>query len=259
MRWTTVGRPSKRKNKRVNAAPDTIRKFASGKYPLVNQRSSTGAAMGAPDLESRIAAAFTPDARSSDFPSLIADAEAASKTATTKADAAKVRALDPTTPIAEVTTARRAMEDAVFTSDRMNVAATRLRERYRQVSAAEENARRLIEYDRVTSERDRLAEELAKVYPTMATTLADLVDRIAANNNEINAVNNRLPDSGSRVLEAELIARGMEGFANGGIVAPSIVEQLRLPRWDFNIYQPYAWPIDERLRHASVIPISIRA
>ena len=49
----------------------------------------TGATMGAPDLESRIAAAFAPDAKSSDFPGLIADAETASKAATTKAAAAK--------------------------------------------------------------------------------------------------------------------------------------------------------------------------
>ena len=88
MRWTRVSEPSRRKNKHVKAARDTIRKPTSGKYPLVDQRF-TGAIMGVPDLESRIPLP-SPPSQVRGFPCLIADAETASKAATTKADAAKV-------------------------------------------------------------------------------------------------------------------------------------------------------------------------
>ena len=150
------------------------------------------------------------------------------------------------------------MEDAIFTSDRMNVAATRLRDRYRQVSAAEENARRQVDYERVISARDKLAEELAKTYPTLVATLADLINRIDNNNNEINAINNKLPDGGSRVLEAELIARDMRGFVENGIQATSIVGEMRIPAWDHDVHQPYAWPLSDRIRQHAVV-LSIRA
>jgi hypothetical protein len=208
-------------------------------------------------LETRITAAFADGAKSEDFPLLIADT--AAKAASDKAAAARTRALEPTCPSVEVATARKEMEDAAFVSDRMNVAAARLRDRFRQVGAAEENSRRKIEYDRVISLRDELAKELAQVYPALVTQLTDLMQRIAANDLEITSVNNHLPDDGSRVLETELVARNLQGFMNDGVETTSIIRELRIPAWDFEVHQPFAWPIDDRLQQHAVIPISIRA
>ena len=143
--------------------------------------------------------------------------------------------------------------------DRLDVAVKRLRDRYKQVSSTEENARRQLEYDRVTSERDKLAEELKQKYPALVATLVELMQRVDANNNEIASINAKLPDAAERILEAELIARQMRGFVENWVQATSLVQELRLPAWDHDVHQPYAWPIDERLRHGSVIPISIRA
>jgi len=210
-------------------------------------------------LEARITAAFADGAKSEDFPLLIADTETAARAASDKAAVARTRALDPTTPAAEVAAARKEMEDAAFVSDRMTVAATRLRDRYRAVTAAEDNARRILAYNETIAARDKLADELAKVYPQITATLADLMNRLAANNNEITAVNNRLPNGGSRVLEAELVARNLQGFMNDGVETTGIIRELRIPAWDHSVHAPYSWPIDDRLQQHAVIPISIRA
>lgn len=189
------------------------------------------------DLDTRIAAAFTPDAKSDDFSSLIADVEAAAKTANETAAASRTRALDPTTLAVEVAAARKQMEDAAFTADRMNVAATRLRDRFRAVTSAEENARRQIAYDRVTQQRDALAKEFAEVYPQLVAKLADLMNRVAANDREIAAT--KSPEGAPRILEAELVARGLQGFVVNG--PPSIVRELRLPAFRHDIHAPYSW------------------
>ena len=195
------------------------------------------------DLEQRIAAAFADTAKSEDFSDLIAAAELAAKAANAKAARAKERALDPTCPQAEVATARREMEDAAFVSDRMQVAATRLRDRHRAVAATEENARRLLAYNEAITARDELAKELAQLYPSVAAQLADLMNRIATSDREINYINaGRLPDGAGRILEAELIAREMLGFVSNGVEALSIIRELRLPAFRFDPHAPYTWP-----------------
>jgi hypothetical protein len=239
MRWTEPSRP---KNKHKAIHDTTIRKPTSGKYPQHNdQRSSisTRHDMAPLDLESRIAAAFADSAKSEIFPKLIADTEAAAKAATGKAAAAKEEALDPTIVAAEVAAARKEMEDAAFVSDRMTVAATRLRDRFRAVTAAEDNARRLVEYHRVVALRDELAKELGEVYPQLAAKLADLMQRVAANDREIATV--KLPDGGSRILESELVARDLQGFVNDGIETLSLVRELRIPAWEHNVHAPYCY------------------
>jgi hypothetical protein len=87
--------------------------------------------------------------------------------------------------------------------------------------------------------------ELAAVYPPVAAQLAELMARIAANDREVAYVNaHQLPEGAKRILVAELVGRGMLGFMNNGVEAPSIVQELRLPAFHHDQHAPYAWPVD---------------
>jgi len=72
----------------------------------------------------------------------------------------------------------------------------------------------------------------------LVATLTDLMNRIAANDREIAAINNRLPDGAGRILEAELIARDMPGFVENGVHAVSLVQELRLPAFHHDVHAP---------------------
>ena len=126
-------------------------------------------------------------------------------------------------------------------------ATVRLHDRHRVIVAREEDARRRIEYERVSLERDKLAKELAETYPPLAAQLADLLHRIAANNREIAAT--RLPEGGSRILECELVARNLRGFPLGS-QAISIIEETRLPAWEGDAHRRYVY-------NASDIPMTL--
>jgi hypothetical protein len=45
-----------------------------------------------------------------------------------------------------------------------------------------------------------------------------------------------------RLLVAELIARGLEGFVKNSVRTPRITEELCLPAFEHSAHQPYAWP-----------------
>jgi hypothetical protein len=51
-----------------------------------------------------------------------------------------------------------------------------------------------------------------------------------------------LPANETWLPNAELVARGMQGFNSGGLRLPSIVEQLRLPAFEPSVTRLYAWP-----------------
>jgi len=106
------------------------------------------------------------------------------------------------------------------------------------VKAQEEDQRRQVFYDRVKTERDRLAAELADVYPEFARRLAELLPRLAANDREVECINAQ----GKRLLVAELVARGLGGFVEDGVHTPRIVTDLRVPAWERDPREPYAWP-----------------
>jgi hypothetical protein len=78
--------------------------------------------------------------------------------------------------------------------------------------------------------RDTLAEELRDLYPSFATKLADLLDRIAANDDALGRLNQSRPNgpSGAHLLGAELVARELGGFSRD---TPSITKHLQLPDW----------------------------
>jgi hypothetical protein len=174
---------------------------------------------------------------------LITEVEQAVAWAADAAAKARGRALDPVLAASQVAAAHREMEDAAFRGERLQAAVTKLRERLEQVKAQEEDERRRLAYEKAKADRDRLAEELARVYPPIAAQLADLLTRIDANDREIEHINaHALPSGAERLLVAELVARGLEGFVKNSMSIPQITKQLRLPPFKFNVHEPYAWP-----------------
>ena len=138
--------------------------------------------------------------------------------------------------------ARRVSEDATFRRDRLKEAVRRLGERLREVKKQEEQVRRRAAYDASLIERDKLAAELAEVYPPLAEKLADLAARIAANDAVIERVNRKLPHGANWLASAEAIARGLKGFVDGPTYIPRVTEQMRLPAFKYSGLDPYAWP-----------------
>jgi hypothetical protein len=140
----------------------------------------------ATELDARIAAAFADDAKSDDVRRVLVDVEAAAREAEADADDARARALDPL--VADVTVARRAMDDAVFKRDRLIEAGKRLAKRVDELKALEKARAERAEHERVLAERNRLAEEMERMAEAIMRT-AHLVSNIAACDREIGRVN----------------------------------------------------------------------
>jgi uncharacterized protein YhaN len=209
----------------------------------VEDRTVNTAVMAHSDLDDRIAAAFADDAASRDIAVLIKETERTVASSGEAAERARQHALDPLLSAEEVAAARRQMEDAAFQRERLQAAVTRLRERLEQVKGQEEDQRRWVAYNKAKAKRDQLAAELADIYPAFAHRLAELLPRIAASDREIEYINNHARPSGAqRLLVAELVARGLEGFVNNSIQTPRIIEELRLPAFEYSPHERYVWP-----------------
>lgn len=195
------------------------------------------------DIEGRIAAAFDNSAKANDVAQLMDDVEEALVSANLLSDRARDRAFDPTLAATEVVTARREMDDAAFHANRMEAAITALKTRVRGLREQEEQARRRERYEKLRAQRDQLAEELKKIYPTIADQLPPLLSRINANNREIEHMNTTaLPKGEERLLEVELVARGLESYEQLYHNIPRITKNARLPAFKCNPSNPYAWP-----------------
>jgi chromosome segregation ATPase len=114
-----------------------------------------------------------------------------------------------------------------------------LGERLSQVKAQEEQARRRAAYDAALAERDKLATELAEIYPSLAEKLADLAARVAANDAAIDRVNQKLPDGKKWLASAELVARQLKSFFDGTAGIPRIAKHMRLPAFKYTGLDPY--------------------
>jgi hypothetical protein len=90
----------------------------------------------------------------------------------------------------------------------------------------------------------RAAPATGRTLPgTPNSELAELLPRIAANDREVEYINGHaLPSNGGRLLEAELVARGLRGFVESGVHIPRITQTLRLPAFEYDQFNPYAWP-----------------
>ena len=135
------------------------------------------------------------------------------------------------------------MEDARFRRERLETAVVRLRDRLQELKDQEEDHRRWIAYQKAKDERDTLAEELARVYLPLATQLADLFRRIAANDYELEHINARaLPSGVGPLRSVELVARGLEGWVKNSVDAPRLTKRLRLPTFEHDVHHPFLWP-----------------
>lgn len=135
-------------------------------------------------LDTRIARAFD-GADSSEIAVTLEQVTATIVIATTEAEQARQRALDPLVTAGELAAARTAMDDARFLHERLTAAVSRLRQRLAAARVAEEEARRLAHYRDLGQVRDQLAAELRTLYPAFALKLAALLTRIAANDRAI--------------------------------------------------------------------------
>jgi hypothetical protein len=140
------------------------------------------------EMDARIAAAFTDGATSDDVGRLLPEVEGAASSADAVAKEARTQALDPLLPRDAVTVARREMNDAEFTRDRLTEAARRLGERVAELRAFEKACAERAEHERVSAERDRLAAELESVAKPIAE-IAGLVAQIDACDREIRNLN----------------------------------------------------------------------
>ena len=146
------------------------------------------------------------------------------------------------------------MDDAAFARDRLSAALPRLQQRLKELLAAEENARRWIAYDDAKAERNRLADELARIYPEVERTLGDLIARIHASDARLAVVNGALPDRvAERLRSAEEMARGLCGFMQDGAHVPRITE-MRLPAFSYTPGRAYAWAPARGIRPAGPGP-----
>jgi hypothetical protein len=134
------------------------------------------------------------------------------------------------------------MEDARFRRDRLETAVARLRDRLQDLKRQEEDRRRWIAYEKVKAEQDSLVEELARVYPPLAAQLADLFERIAANNREVEQTNRALPREADSLRSVELVARGLDGWVKNGIETPRLTRTLRFPAFVHDAHHPDLWP-----------------
>lgn len=193
--------------------------------------------MNTPSLEQKIAAALTSNVTSSSLAALIAKTEASISRADAAVSAERERALDPTRS-PDPKAAREAMQAAEFSRERLRTVLPRLRNRLRQVQAAEHSARWTLEFKRVEVKRNELASEFAELYPKLVAQLVDLFRRIEAVDTECSRVNGSAPANQNRYLfGVELSARNLEGFTMNN---PSIAQQLQLP--DVEDSGRMAWP-----------------
>ena len=135
-------------------------------------------------LDVLIANAFAESATSDDVRSVLAVVEAAREEAEAEAQRARSAALDPLAQNGDGIAARAAMEDAVFRRDRMAEAARQLGQRVGALRTREADRRRRAELERVLAQRNRLAEEMARMVEPIVQ-IAHLVSRIDACDREI--------------------------------------------------------------------------
>ena len=137
------------------------------------------------------------------------------------------------------------------TRDRLQAALPRLQDRLAELGAAEEDARRRAVYDKVKAERDKLAEELARVYPPLVDQLVDLMTRLAASDQALNACNRALPRDAEHLPTAEEIARGLHDYEvqyckeKGRRLDPQLprlATELKLPKFEAADGRMFVWP-----------------
>jgi hypothetical protein len=142
----------------------------------------------AEELDGRIAAAFSEDAKSGDVARLLAEVKEATSAAELAAETARKHALDPLLSGDDLKLARREMDDAAFKQDRLQEASAKLAERVEALKALEADGRMWEEHERVLVERDQLAEAMERMANPIVQ-IAHTVRRIEICDREIGRLN----------------------------------------------------------------------
>jgi hypothetical protein len=212
----------------------------------INKRSPLVALKPDLNIDGRIAAAFGNKVTSADVVNLITDVELALIEAGEASNLARAQALSPLLSMDEVAVARQLMTDAQFRQSRLEIAIVKLRERLAWLGAQEADARNQVAYDAAKAERDKLAEELADIYPEAAQRIAELLHRIVSNDAMLEQVNRKLPNGKGALLGAELVARNLQNYQAGPMgtsFVPRLTQQAHLPAFQYDPSAPYLWPI----------------
>ncbi len=146
------------------------------------------------EMDARIAAAFSDDAKSVDVNRLLEEVEAANEVADAAAGEARALALNPRLTADEVKLARREMEDSAFRRDRLKEARKKLAERVANLKALEKERVQRANHERVSAERNRLAEEMSRMIEPIVQVahLVRQIDLCDRQSGRLNATSVRL-------------------------------------------------------------------
>jgi hypothetical protein len=190
-------------------------------------------------LEKRAASALTSESvASGDLAALLREIDVA--IAATRVEQKKT--LDPfASP--DAVDARKALEYAVFLSDRLRTLRPPLEHRLQQVQAEEYLTHWRADYDALKIKRDELALEFIELYPPFATKIANLFRRMLDFDAELSRLHQARPAGTSQhLLGPELVARGLEQFTRN---ERSLIGEVQLP--GFKPGQPCVWPPPRKL------------
>jgi hypothetical protein len=195
-------------------------------------------------LSDRIAEALRADAASELISNLISETENARSGAEEKRKVVRERALDPLAGLDTASEAKRETDDLGFEVERLDAALLALGLALGEAKARELDERRQTAYDAAKTERDALVEELVAVYPAIETRLADLMNRIAANDRRLDEVNLKLPSGAPRLAGVDEVARGGSDMFRDRdqYLASHLTRAVRLPRFGVDPRDPWAWP-----------------
>lgn len=132
---------------------------------------------------------------------------------------------------------------AEITRGRLLTMLPRIQQRYHDVDSAETAAEWRIDFAARAEERNALANELRDVYPRLASQLADLFAKIAANDAALSRLHQDRPSSAKGfLLGAELTALGLDEFSRD---RKSIAKTLCLPDFKSNklLWPPRSTPV----------------
>ena len=191
----------------------------------------------ADELSDRIADVLAGEASVDEITSVITSAELERDRLQAEREAARAVAFNPLTKSADVEAARRAGSTAEWQLARLTVALDQLRSKHEAAVAHAEAAARAAHHAEVTAERDALAEELRQRYPALAGELADLLTRVRASNERVEAVNR---SGGPWIDPVETVARGIA--PNGTDFLTTWVRLPPLDREEHAMGQ-YLWPV----------------
>ena len=168
-------------------------------------------------MEKRITSALRSSSRLKDVESVIVEVQTAISKATDDLAAAEARSLDPALTTPEAREARNNAADLAHDIRRLNASEEQLVERRQAILSDEAYAERRNKFQAAKEERDALVSLLRSRYPALALELLTLVKRIAANDIELQAVNQCKPRDEDNLVSAEFIARGCNGISWGNL------------------------------------------